>query len=81
MIEEPAIVYRDGYYYLFTSAGSCCKGVDSTYTIRYRRSTDITGQDLFGSGSIVRHAYDANNSGTPKLWFSDFKWQNGRPRH
>lgn len=111
VIEAPAIVFRDGYYYLFTSVGSCCKGVDSTYTIRYGRSTNITGpyldkngvdmmndggsildagnnvwigpggQDLFGTGNIVRHAYDATDNGTPKLLISDLNWQNGWPRY
>lgn len=111
VIEAPAIVYRDGYYYLFVSVGSCCRGVDSTYTIRFGRATQITGpyldqngvnmmndggsildagntvwigpggQDLFGTGNIVRHAYDANDNGTPKLLISDLNWQNGWPKY
>jgi arabinan endo-1,5-alpha-L-arabinosidase len=42
-IEAPNIIYRNGYYYLFVSVGRCCAGVDSTYQIRYGRSTSITG--------------------------------------
>jgi arabinan endo-1,5-alpha-L-arabinosidase len=42
-IEAPAIVHRNGYYYLFVSFGTCCQGVNSTYNIRYGRSTSITG--------------------------------------
>jgi len=42
-IEAPAIVQRNGYYYLFVSFGTCCQGVNSTYNIRYGRSTSITG--------------------------------------
>ena len=42
-IEAPVIVQRNGYYYLFVSTGTCCQGVNSTYQIRYGRSTSITG--------------------------------------
>ncbi|KUI99140.1 RICIN domain-containing protein [Vibrio sp. MEBiC08052] len=49
-IEAPSIVYRRGYYYLFVSTGRCCRGVDSTYQIRYGRATDITGPYLDKSG-------------------------------
>lgn len=42
-IEAPTIVYRSGYYYLFVSTGLCCQGTNSTYQIRYGRSTSITG--------------------------------------
>jgi arabinan endo-1,5-alpha-L-arabinosidase len=49
-IEAPVIVLRNGYYYLFVSVGFCCRGVDSTYQIRYGRSTSITGPYLDKSG-------------------------------
>lgn len=42
-IEAPSIVYRNGYYYLFASIDSCCKGVNSTYKMVYGRSASITG--------------------------------------
>jgi arabinan endo-1,5-alpha-L-arabinosidase len=42
-IEAPSITYRNGYYYLFASIDSCCKGVNSTYKMVYGRSTSITG--------------------------------------
>jgi arabinan endo-1,5-alpha-L-arabinosidase len=42
-LEGPFIVRRCGYYYLFTSWDTCCKGVDSTYNIRVVRSTSVTG--------------------------------------
>jgi len=42
-IEAPAIVYRDGYYYLFVSFDFCCRGVNSTYKIVVGRSQAITG--------------------------------------
>jgi arabinan endo-1,5-alpha-L-arabinosidase len=49
-IEAPAIVLRNGYYYLFVSVGTCCQGVNSTYQIRYGRSTSITGPYVDKSG-------------------------------
>ncbi len=42
-IEAPAIVYRNGHYYLFVSFDRCCRGADSTYNIRVGRATGITG--------------------------------------
>lgn len=42
-IEAPAIVYRDGWYYLFTSFDACCRGTKSTYRIIVGRSQQITG--------------------------------------
>ncbi|HKE95729.1 MAG TPA: glycoside hydrolase family 43 protein [Povalibacter sp.] len=49
-IEAPTIIYRNGYYYLFVSTGLCCQGVNSTYQIRYGRSTSITGPYVDKSG-------------------------------
>ena len=49
-IEAPSIVLRNGYYYLFVSTGTCCQGVNSTYQIRYGRSTSITGPYVDKSG-------------------------------
>ncbi|GAA3908021.1 arabinan endo-1,5-alpha-L-arabinosidase [Microbacterium invictum] len=42
-IEAPYIVSRDGWYYLFVSKDSCCRGVDSTYWITVGRSESVTG--------------------------------------
>lgn len=50
-IEAPTIVYRGGYYYLFTSVGTCCAGVDSTYRIVYGRSSSITGPYVDKNGT------------------------------
>ncbi|MGQ8881868.1 MULTISPECIES: glycoside hydrolase family 43 protein [Bacillus] len=49
-VEAPNITYKDGYYYLFVSFDSCCKGVNSTYKIAYGRSTSITGPYYDKSG-------------------------------
>jgi arabinan endo-1,5-alpha-L-arabinosidase len=42
-LEAPFLVRRCGYYYLFTSWDTCCKGADSTYNMRVVRSTNING--------------------------------------
>jgi arabinan endo-1,5-alpha-L-arabinosidase len=42
-LEAPFMVRRCGYYYLFTSWDTCCKGADSTYNMRVVRGTSVTG--------------------------------------
>jgi len=42
-IEGSNIYLHGGYYYLFASINTCCKGSDSTYRIIVGRSTSITG--------------------------------------
>lgn len=49
-IEAPTIIYRQGYYYLFVSVGTCCAGTSSTYNIVYGRSEDIRGPYLDKNG-------------------------------
>jgi arabinan endo-1,5-alpha-L-arabinosidase len=40
------------------------------------------GQDIYGTGVLVRHAYDANDSGNPKLLINTLSWDaNGWPRY
>lgn len=49
-IEAPHIIYRNGYYYLFTSWDLCCRGTSSTYRIMVGRSRSITGPYVDRSG-------------------------------
>ncbi|ADI13858.1 glycoside hydrolase family 43 [Truepera radiovictrix DSM 17093] len=64
--EAPWVTYREGFYYLFLSAGSCCDGEWSTYTVYVGRSEsllgpylDAQGRDLnAGGGDIVLAAND-----------------------
>jgi arabinan endo-1,5-alpha-L-arabinosidase len=41
--EASDMIYRDGYYYLLATHGSCCSGSDSGYNIRVGRSRKVTG--------------------------------------
>ena len=42
-LEGPIMIRRSGYYYLFTSWDTCCKGASSTYNMRVVRGTSVTG--------------------------------------
>lgn len=55
--EATYIHRRNGYYYLFASIGSCCEGINSTYTTVVGRSrnlmgpyTDRTGRKMLDNG-------------------------------
>lgn len=41
--EATDIIYRDGWYYLLGTHGTCCDGVNSTYNIVVGRSRSVTG--------------------------------------
>jgi len=49
-IEASCLYKHAGYYYLFVNWGSCCQGVNSTYTIRVGRSRKVTGPYLDKDG-------------------------------
>jgi arabinan endo-1,5-alpha-L-arabinosidase len=42
-MEATAMMYRDGWYYLLGTHGTCCDGANSTYNIRVGRSRDVLG--------------------------------------
>ncbi|MEB3368925.1 arabinan endo-1,5-alpha-L-arabinosidase [Saccharopolyspora mangrovi] len=50
-VEAPAIVERDGMYYLFVSFDRCCQGAQSTYRIMVGRSAEPTGPYLDAAGT------------------------------
>jgi len=48
--EASVMIYRDGWYYLLATHGSCCRGADSGYNIRVGRARKITGPFLDHAG-------------------------------
>ena len=44
------MMYRDGWYYLLGTHGTCCDGANSTYNIRVGRSKKVTGPYLDNMG-------------------------------
>jgi arabinan endo-1,5-alpha-L-arabinosidase len=49
-MEATAMMYRDGWYYLLGTHGTCCDGANSTYNIRVARSRKVTGPFLDNMG-------------------------------
>ena len=49
-MEATAMMYRDGWYYLLGTHGTCCDGANSTYNIRVARSRTVTGPYLDNMG-------------------------------
>ena len=48
--EASYLMYRDGWYYLLGTHGTCCSGPNSTYNIRVGRSRKVTGPYLDNAG-------------------------------
>ena len=48
--EASIMIYRDNWYYLLATHGSCCRGADSGYNIRVGRSRKVTGPFLDNMG-------------------------------
>ena len=44
------MIYRDGWYYLLVTHGSCCAGANSSYNIRMGRAKKVTGPFLDNMG-------------------------------
>jgi arabinan endo-1,5-alpha-L-arabinosidase len=52
-VEAPQLFYQGGFYYLFESVDSCCKGVDSTYKVMVGRSSSVSGPYLDKAGDAL----------------------------
>ena len=48
--EASIVIYRDGWYYLLVTHGSCCAGSSSSYNIRMGRSRKVTGPFIDNMG-------------------------------
>ena len=48
--EATDLIYRDGWYYLLGTHGTCCDGANSTYNIVVGRSRNVTGPYLDNMG-------------------------------
>ncbi|MBR1547624.1 MAG: family 43 glycosylhydrolase [Prevotella sp.] len=53
--EATDLIYRDGWYYLLGTHGTCCDGVNSTYNIVVGRSHQVTGPYLDNVGRDMLH--------------------------
>jgi arabinan endo-1,5-alpha-L-arabinosidase len=51
--EASVLLYRDGWYYLLATHGSCCDGANSTYNVVVGRSKQITGPYLDNVGRTM----------------------------
>jgi len=49
-LEATDLIYKDGWYYLLGTQGTCCDGANSTYNIRVGRSRKVTGPYLDNIG-------------------------------
>ncbi|QKX16103.1 RICIN domain-containing protein [Microbulbifer sp. YPW1] len=67
-IEAPTLIYRQGFYYLFVSVGTCCQGVNSGYHIRYGRSTSVTGPFLDKNGADMLYGGGSLLDGGNSVW-------------
>ena len=48
--EASIMIFRDGWYYLLVTHGSCCAGANSSYNIRMGRAKKVTGPFLDNMG-------------------------------
>jgi len=66
--EGTCIYKRGGYYYLFASIGTCCEGINSTYTTVVGRSQNLFGPYLNKSGqSMSNNGHEILISGNSRF--------------
>ncbi len=53
--EATDLIYRDGWYYLLGTHGTCCDGVNSTYNIVVGRAKSVQGPYLDNVGRDMYH--------------------------
>jgi arabinan endo-1,5-alpha-L-arabinosidase len=81
-IEGSSLIKAYGYYYLFGSAGTCCAGLKSTYSVVYGRASKVTGPYLNRNGQNVNTSYEtllaAGQDGNPGQGGQSFFKENGQ---
>jgi arabinan endo-1,5-alpha-L-arabinosidase len=55
--EGQYVIFKDGYYYLFLSSGSCCDGLNSNYHVRVSRSRSPLGPYIDDEGRDILSGY------------------------
>ena len=53
--EATDLIWRNGWYYLLGTHGTCCDGVNSTYNIVVGRSRNVEGPDIDNVGRDMFH--------------------------
>lgn len=66
--EGSYIVKKDDYYYFFGSVGSCCEGINSTYSVYVGRSESLTGPYLDSKGNNLANSGGGITYGDLCLW-------------
>ena len=69
--EAPYIIKRNGYFYLFVSAGACCDGLLSGYGVYVARSTNVLGPYIDRDGNSL---LESRIGGTPVLTMNGNRW-------
>jgi arabinan endo-1,5-alpha-L-arabinosidase len=69
--EGAEVIRRDGYFYMFVSAGNCCNGAVTGYSVFVGRSADPTGPFVDREGVSF---LDARVGGTPSITQNGNRW-------
>ncbi|WP_439488324.1 family 43 glycosylhydrolase [Algoriphagus sp.] len=59
-LEAAYVFQKDGYYYLFGSAGTCCEGANSTYKVLVGRSENLSGPYIDQDGKDLMDSDSGN---------------------
>ena len=81
--EATDLMYRDGWYYLLGTHGTCCDGANSTYNIVVGRSKKVTGpyldnmgRDMLkGGGKMVVAAGGRVNRARTFRTYGSWRWR------
>ncbi len=75
--EGGAMIYRDGYYYLFYNKGGCCSGIASSYYMVMGRSKNPRGPFVDKNGKPMR-VVGSPSGGTIVMKHDDSRGQDDR---